>query len=283
MSDKGIADTAFFIAGVRALEEHQQPALFTDPYANFFMNDERRAYTRAVIEAHPVISQAIRLRTLLFNDILEQEIARGARQVVNLGCGFDGRHAIYARDGVTFFDVDQEAVIALKTQVLKKHRAPLCESVACNYLEADCPEQLIRAGLDLEKETLFIWEGNTMYLPMDLMFDFLRNLCSRVPRFRIAFDYFLRSVLDGSYPHEESLELVRELQKRLNVVFLSGFDSLDIFEETFPFRVLDARNALETPYQPEGSREKQRLESTASFSKALMGFYRVALLERQGR
>ena len=280
MSNEKVATTAFLIAGIRALEESQEEPLFSDPYAKIFINDERRAYIQGALETHRAVMVAIRLRTILFNQVLEEELNRNVKQVVKLGCGFDMRHALYPKEGVRFFDVDQDIIINLKTETLKKAQAPICQSVACNYLEGDLTERLIQAGLDPEQETLFLWEGNTMYLPKDLMFEFLKNLSGKVPRCRIAFDYILQSVLEGTYPDKEAVNLIKELQQRISVQYISGFDTLDVFEKELPFKVLRSLNILDTTYVPKGSNTKQKLKLSDPFSQTLMDIYRVALIER---
>ena len=281
-----IGATAFLIAAVRALEDGQDKPLFSDAYASLFVNDEWMARARKLMDVHFAVGDAIRLRTMALNKVVEDEIARGVRQVVTLGCGFDMRQAIYAGDGVRFFDVDQLAVLDFKADVLDRAGIPMCSSVACDYLEVDLPALLLDLGLDRDEQALFVWEGNTMYLSGDRVFGFLERLCDRIGRFRVGFDYLLKSVLDGTYEDAEAVAVVRDVQKAMGVVFQTGFDSLEQFETDVPFSVIESGNVLDVGIRRDSSQTdemfaSERLASTAGLSEAFAGVYRLALIERR--
>ncbi len=275
-----IGATAFIIAGIRALEDSREHPMFSDPYAQLFLNRELQETARQLTQVHFAVGDAIRLRTVAFNVIVESGIRRGVRQVVTLGSGFDMRHRIFASGDVQFFDVDQSAVLEFKASVLAEAGFPGCTAIPCNYLEADLPEELIRAGLDPDAETLIIWEGNTMYLPGTLIMGFLNRLCERLSRFRIGFDYFPESVLNGTYENAEAIEIVRGVQKVMNVTFKTGFDSLQPFETEAPFRVVDTGNIIEIGTRLGGPGTEEKLGETANISRELAASYRIALLER---
>jgi O-methyltransferase involved in polyketide biosynthesis len=59
-----------------------------------------------------------------------------------------------------------------------------------NYVTDGMIELLIRSGFDPTLPTYFIWEGNTMYLPLDCTKQILD-----VTRFRLSFDYMAESVI----------------------------------------------------------------------------------------
>ena len=281
MTINDIGATAFLIAGVRALEDEQDEPLFCDPYARLFLSDEWKIRTQKLVDVHFAVRDAIRLRTLAFNRIVEDEIARGVCQIVTLGCGFDMRHAIYAGEKIRFFDVDQPPVLEFKAETLERAGTPTCFGVACNYLDVDLPYKLRQAGLDLDAPTLFVWEGNTVYLPAMKIFELLNTLCDRMAQFRIGFDYLLKSVIDGTYEDAEPVTVVREIQQALGARFLTGFDSLDRFENDLPFNVIEAGNILDVGIRHSGSDTVEKLPSSANVSEALASVYRLALIERQ--
>ena len=280
MTIDDIGATAFLIAGVRAFENSRDEPLFCDPYAELFLDETWRMRTQKLVDVHYAVADAIRLRTTALNTILEEEIARGVRQVVTLGCGFDMRHAIYADEEIRFFDVDQPPVLEFKSGALKKAGVPMCARVDCNYLDIDLPDQLVQAGLDADAPILFIWEGNTMYLPGDRIFGFLSTLCERMATFRIGFDYLLKSVIDGTYGDAEAITLVRDIQRAIGVSFQTGFDSLDRFESDLAFTVIEAGNILDIGIRRAGPENIERLSSVADVSEALADVYRLALIER---
>ena len=232
MSDiNEVGATAFFIAGIREQEKSREHPLFNDPYAEWFVNDGIREKVRQVFAVLPEGMELVRYRSCLFDDIIRREIDNGMRQIVILGAGFDMRPLVFETEGVRFCDVDQPAVVAFKRQVLESRGVTPCAGIPCNYLEVDLPAKLAEARFDLDAPMLFIWEGNTMYLPEDLIYGFLRGLRGRVRSFRIAFDFFSRSVIDRTTGDARVTATTDAFQKALNVKWLTGFDDLSVVEE----------------------------------------------------
>ncbi len=232
MSDiNEVGATAFFIAGIRAQEKDREHPLFNDPYAEWFINDDIREKVRQVFTVLPEGMELVRYRSCLFDDIIRREIENGMRQIVILGAGFDMRPLVFETEGVRFCDVDQPAVLEFKSKVLESRGVAPCAGIPCNYLEVDLPARLAEAQFDLDAPMLFIWEGNTMYLPEELIYGFLRGLHGRIRSFKIAFDFFSRSVIDRTTGDERVTATTDAFQKTLNVKWLTGFDDLSIVEE----------------------------------------------------
>jgi len=135
---------------------------------------------------------------------------------------------------------------------------------------------LQQAGLGLAEQTLFVWEGNTMYLPVERLFAFLARLSGEIKHFRVGFDYLLGSVLDGTYEDSEAVSVLREVQKAIGVEFVTGFDSLDRFEADLNFKIVKSAPILEAT----GANGSAILPSAAGLSEAFAGIYRLALIER---
>ncbi|MBD0865890.1 MAG: SAM-dependent methyltransferase, partial [Rhodobacteraceae bacterium] len=279
MTINELGATAFLIAGIRALEGSRDAPLFSDPYASLFVDAEWQARTQALLNVHFAVGDAIRLRTIALNRMVEAEIAQGTRQIVTLGSGFDMRHAIFKAEGVRFFEVEQPAVLDFKAEVLGKAGVPMCTAVACDYLEDGLPGRLCQVGLDPEAQTLFVWEGNTMYLPVERLFEFLGRLSGQMKRFRVGFDYLLKSVLDGTYEDPEAVSVVRGLQKAMGVDWVTGFDSLERFETDVPFNVIKSAPVLENTFDDSGSNVSDVLPSASDLSDTFAGIYRLALIE----
>jgi methyltransferase (TIGR00027 family) len=232
MSDiNEVGSTAFFIAGIREKEKDREHPLFNDPYAEWFVNDEIREKVRQVFTALPEGMELVRYRSCLFDAIAKREIESGMRQIVVLGSGFDMRALMFQTEGVRFCDVDQPAVLAFKGKVLESHGVTPCAGIPCNYLQVDLPEMLAEAGFDLDAPILFIWEGNTMYLPEELIYGFLSGLTGRIRSFKIAFDFFARSVIDRTTGDEQITATTDAFQKTLDIKWVTGFDDLSVVEE----------------------------------------------------
>ena len=232
MSDiNEVGATAFFIAGIREQEKDREHPLFRDPYAEWFVNDDVRAKVRHVFADLPEGLELVRYRSALFDEITHNEIANGMRQVVILGAGFDMRPQIFQSEGVRFCDVDQPAVLAFKSRLLEARGVTPSAGIPCNYLEVDLAAKLAEVGFDLDAPMLIIWEGNTMYLPEDLIYGFLNRLRDGIRSFRIAFDFFDRRIIDRSTGDDRVTATTDKFQNTLNVKWLTGFNDLSVLEE----------------------------------------------------
>ena len=232
MNINNIGATAFFIAGFRASEADREQPFFSDPYAEWFIDDEMRA---RIADAGQQIQSSgisprttITYRTLAFDGMVADAIRRDVRQIVILGSGFDMRPYRFATEGVAFFEVDQPEVIDFKQQVMRNHGLAPCPAARCNYLEVDLPQELAAIGLDLEQETMFLWEGNTYYLPEGEAIRFLNLMCERIPRFRIAFDYMWREMRDA--------DTAQTWVQIAGIDGMNGFEGTEEFERETPMR-----------------------------------------------
>ena len=228
--------TAFFIAWFRDAERNRPDSLFNDPYSQWFVPDEVKPAAQRFAELCPEFDDLIRCRLLFFRELVKAEIARGARQIVSVGSGFDTRPLIFRADDVTFYDVDQPAVVQYKRQVLADLGLQSWPAVACDYLDVNLTDKLQEVGFDPNLPSLFIWEGNTMYLPRNLIFEFLNQLSDGLPRFTIAFDYMSTKVIDGSSGVDSVTRAFDYFYERFTP-FTTGFDDPAIFEENTPLKI----------------------------------------------
>ena len=272
-----IGATAFVIASIRSLEPEQPHQLFNDPYAQWFSNERALAAARQLDEAFPPSTTMVRFRTRYFNRFIERGIADGARQVILLGGGFDMRSHLFDNADVSFFEVDQKAVLLFKSAILERHGIQQSPSLLANYLQADVPSGLADHGFDPDAPTLIVWEGNTMYLPPDSIMPFLNRLADAIPSFRIAFDYFAVDLQNRELETDADLERIEGVERAMGASFPTGFPDLAVFEQQTPLQVAESGSfaGLAEEYQladmvaayPEDWRETLKL-------------YRYCVLER---
>ncbi|MCE2455610.1 MAG: class I SAM-dependent methyltransferase [Gemmatimonadetes bacterium] len=234
-----IGATAFVIASIRESEDSKPEPLFTDPYAAWFSSDFARTAARGIDAAFPPSTTMVRFRTRYFNRFIERGIEAGAVQVVLLGGGFDMRAHIFARDGVTFFEVDRKPVIDFKSKLLDDRGTVQPPSLPIDYLEGDLTGGLEELGLDPNLTTLIVWEGNTMYLPAESIMPFLNRLADGLARFRIAFDHFVLDLMNRD-PDSIDIQRVEGIEQAMHVRFLTGFPDLAAFENETPLRVAES-------------------------------------------
>ncbi len=170
---------------------------FHDPTARAFLSEKRRrsvaAFERALragkrgmrIEAARVMADMMALRTSAIDAAVRDAIANGAKQLVVLGAGYDGRAwRMPELAGVKVFEVDQPGTQAQKRARAKELQptAAAVEFVALNFERESLTTALERAGQDRALPTCWIWEGVVMYLTRDAMRATLANIAERSAR-----------------------------------------------------------------------------------------------------
>jgi len=158
--------TAAWVAAGRGLGDRLGDAqLAHDPYGLRFAGPAFLPIARVPILrarlAHWIAYMQVRTRAI--DDELLGFVARGGRQVVILGAGYDARAARFARelDGVDLVEVDHPATQAEKRAKLPESRARYLPWNFEEHPAAELPDAL---ALDRARPILVIWEGVTMYL-----------------------------------------------------------------------------------------------------------------------
>ena len=245
MNINEIGATAFFPSCVRAMEKDEARPLFEDPFAAWFIDEEATEKFRRLIRTFPAVRETARYRVCIMNETLERALKSGVKQVVTLGAGFDMRSQIFQAEGVRFCDVDQPAVLAFKRKVLEARGVAPCTPIPGNYLEIDLPRELACAGFDLEAPILFIWEGNTMYLPAQLIHDFLDRLRARIPRMAIAFDYFSEKIIKRTSGNATMTAATDYFENHFGARWVTGFDDLSAFEKRNKLKIIESGAMLD--------------------------------------
>ena len=167
---------------------------FHDPTARVFLTDKgKRSLSKTEQAAHGgkrgfgvemarVMADLIALRTAAIDQGLREAIASGARQLVILGAGYDGRAwRMTELAGVKVFEVDHPATQGDK----RAHVAELPPSTGIvSFVPIDFEREsldgvLARAGHDRSLPTCWIWEGVVMYLTRDAMRATLAGIAGR--------------------------------------------------------------------------------------------------------
>jgi methyltransferase (TIGR00027 family) len=170
---------------------------FHDPTARVFLsakgarslaNTEAMALTgkRSMrLEMARVMADMIALRTLAIDAAVRDAIARGAKQLVILGAGYDGRAwRMPELAGVKVFEVDHPATQGEKRAHLSE--LPPAKGIvtfaSIDFLQESLGTVLDRAGQDRSLPTCWIWEGVVMYLSRDVMRATLAGIAGRSAR-----------------------------------------------------------------------------------------------------
>ena len=118
------------------------------------------------------LADTMALRTAAIDAAVRDAIAGGARQLVILGAGYDGRAwRMPELGGVTVYEVDHPATQADKRTHLAELPATtaIVRFVPVDFERESLDDALDRAGHDRSSPTCWIWEGVVMYLTREAM------------------------------------------------------------------------------------------------------------------
>jgi methyltransferase (TIGR00027 family) len=216
----GVGQTALGVAMARAEEAATECPLFTDPYAQLFLDAAtERGWQQPpsyMVERIRAISAYAASRTKWFDEFFIAAGAGGIEQSVILAAGLDSRAwRLPWVDGSVVYEIDQPKVLAFKAQTLADHDAqPAVRYVAVPVdLRQDWPKALRDAGFDPSVPTAWAAEGLLPYLPadaQDLLFERIHVHSARDSR--IAVESFGADFFDPEYQasRREQLRRLRE-------------------------------------------------------------------------
>jgi methyltransferase (TIGR00027 family) len=204
---EGVGQTALGVAMARAQETTTDCPLFTDPYAQLFLDAAaERGWQQPpsyMIERIRAISAYAASRTKWFDEFFIAAGANGINQAVILAAGLDSRawRLPWVSDSVVY-EIDQPKVLEFKTQTLAGHDVrPAARYVAVPIdLRQDWPKALRDEGFDPSEPTAWAAEGLLPYLPaeaQDLLFERIHVHSARDSR--IAVESFGADFFDPEY------------------------------------------------------------------------------------
>jgi methyltransferase (TIGR00027 family) len=174
------------------------------------------------------VIEFITARERYIDDFLHAALSEGLDQIVLLGAGFDTR--AYRTPGIEktrVFEVDHPATQAAKLERLQKILSPLPAHVTfvpVDFNTLALGERLFMSGYDERAQTLFIWQGVTMYLTqggIDSTLGFIAQHAARGSA--VIFDYFYNETL-----RDQSRREVRLMWRAAQVTgeaYLFGIDA----------------------------------------------------------
>ena len=182
--------TAQGVAKQRLIETIAGPdkRVINDPYADSFvigsgfiklMGHKLNAWLSEKLA--PGFHEHLIARTKFIDELIEKSAVNGIEQYVILGAGYDSRaHRLELPSSLKIFEVDQPEVSDNKLAKLPKE-LPNSENVT--YVNIDfsyqsLTDQLIGAGFDQEKSTIFTLEGVSQYITKEAVSSSIKELAS---------------------------------------------------------------------------------------------------------
>jgi methyltransferase (TIGR00027 family) len=167
---RNVSDTAHWVAAYRAEESDRQDAHFRDPYAR------RLAGGRGfeLLDAMPRgrrFSWPMVTRTVLFDRLITERLARGADVVLNLAAGLDARpYRMKLPPDLLWVEADLPPMIAYKSELLAAER-PVCrlERVSIDLADGAARRAFLAEVGARGRTVLVLSEGLLIYLdPADV-------------------------------------------------------------------------------------------------------------------
>jgi len=250
----GPSRTALSAALMRAIHGRRDPVpLLDDPWGDRLVSDAEKtalhdriverldAQTRArlaalpsrnhvldvVLRRHPTYGGVV-LRSRWAEDALAAAVARGVRQYVLLGAGFDSfivRQPAFA-EALTIVEIDLPATQAMKRERLAATGAVVPANV--RFVAADLAREplagvLARGGFDAGVPAFFAWLGVTIYLTREANLATLGGVAwAAAPGSEIAFTYVDERALEAG--RSDVMARLRAGPAALGEPWLSGFD-----------------------------------------------------------
>jgi methyltransferase (TIGR00027 family) len=161
---RNISDTAAFAAIYRARETERPDALFRDPFARRLAGERGHEIAKSMPFSERA-TWAWVTRTYLFDDLIRQQVERGADMVINLAAGLDARpYRMALPASLRWVEVDLPGILDYKEAILRDEK-PVC---ALERVRLDLSDIAARRTLfaDLNpsaKNALIITEGLLVY------------------------------------------------------------------------------------------------------------------------
>ena len=249
---KDVSGTAFVVAEFRAEENREVTPLYRDSVVGLFLSEESRDAAERVAANFPPVKDLVKIRTKSFDDMLEKHIVSHFRQVVILGAGLDTRAVRKQAAGVTYFEIDDAATLKLKQTCYEEQGIDVnVKFIPGNYVTDGLIELLKQNDFDFDLPTYFIWEGNTMYLPLDSVKHTLSELRRYVKRFGLSFDYMAEAVISKTTGDLGITSLVESFAT-MGAPWLSGIRDIQSLARELSLNVVENFKTSEL-YQAYGS------------------------------
>jgi methyltransferase (TIGR00027 family) len=236
---KNVSGTAFVVAEFRAEENNEVHPLYRDSIVRLFLNEDSKQAAARIAASFPPAKDLVKTRTKYFDDMLERQILSGCRQVVLLGAGLDTRAVRKPTTGVTYFEIDDAATLKMKQACYEEQgiRANV-KFIPGNYVTDGLIAMLQESHFDFDLPTYLIWEGNTMYLPLESTKRIMAQLREHLKHFRLSFDYMAEAVIAKTTGDPGITSLVESFAN-MGAPWLSGIREIQTLADEIPLRVIE--------------------------------------------
>ena len=222
--------------------------VINDPYADSFVIGSgfiklmgHKLNTWLSEKLAPGFHEHLIARTKFIDELIQKSAVNGTEQYVILGAGYDSRaHRLELPSSLQIFEVDQPEVSDNKLAKLPKE---LPNSDNVTYVNIDfsyqsLTEQLIGAGFDQKKSTIFTLEGVSQYITKEAVSSTIKELASLTKdTHSIFFMSYVDELLDKNpeacfgegYPNPaKKASLIKGLSAKVGEPWISFYNGAEI-------------------------------------------------------
>jgi methyltransferase (TIGR00027 family) len=161
---RNVADTALWVASLRARETARGDAVIHDEWAELLGGERGRAIARSMSPA-ALVAWGVVMRTSAIDRLVQEVLTTGIDVVVNLGAGMDTRpYRLALPASVHWIEIDLPAVVDAKNGLLHDvdpHRR--VERIAMDLLDVEARRAVFERQLLPARNVLVIAEGVIPY------------------------------------------------------------------------------------------------------------------------
>lgn len=182
-------------------------------------------------------------RTRFIDDLIEKCTASKAEQYVILGAGYDLRaHRLKLPPSLKIFEIDQSEVQHIKRSKLPKNipNVKNVRYVSIDFNKQSLSEQLIGAGFDQKKSTVFTLEGVSQYITKEAVNSTLKEIAALTKNTNCTFylsfvDKLLKenpkACFGQGYPNpEKKAKTIQSLAAKVGEPWISFYSDIEIKE-----------------------------------------------------
>ena len=186
--------TAQGVAKQRLIETLAEPEerIINDPYADRFVLGAsvikfmgHRLNVWLAQKLVPGFHEHLISRTRYIDDLVKKNSASGVEQYIILGAGYDSRaHRLELPSSLRIFEVDQPEVQARKRSKLPEElfNSENMTYVAVDFTHQSLTGQLMNAGFDQNKSTVFTLEGVSQYITKEALSSTIKEVAALTQR-----------------------------------------------------------------------------------------------------
>lgn len=161
---RNISDTALLAAIYRARETDRPDALFRDPFARRLAGERGDQIAKSMPFSEKATWAWI-ARTVVYDQLITQQVAQGADLVVNLAAGLDTRpYRMSLRSSLRWIEVDLPGILDYKEEILRDEK-PFCalERTRLDLSDVSARRQLFAQLGRSATKALVLTEGLLIY------------------------------------------------------------------------------------------------------------------------